>query len=217
MHAELEALNFTVIAVALDSRPAEARPWIEAARPTYPCLIDVDHRVADLYNMLNVPEAVWIDEQGRIVRPPEPAGAYEGFRKRDRQTFAMPEDAAAITAAARQTYFAAVRDWAAKGGSSEHALSAETARNRIALPGPEVGLAHAHFVLGQQLLRLGRVDEATEVLAEASRLHPESWTIWRQAAPLDTRGFAATEAFWARVDALGEKRYYPKVDLKGMP
>ena len=50
------------------------------ARPTYPCLIDRDHHVADLYNLVNVPQAVWIDEHGRIVRPPETAGSTDGFR-----------------------------------------------------------------------------------------------------------------------------------------
>ena len=54
-----------------------ARPWIEAAKPDYPCLIDRDHHVADLYNMVNVPQAVWIDEEGRIVRPPENAGSSD--------------------------------------------------------------------------------------------------------------------------------------------
>ena len=30
-------------------------------------------------------------------------------------------------------------------------------------------------------------------------------------------GFAALPDFWERVDALGRKRYYEKVDMKGMP
>ena len=51
---------FVVIAVALD-QPEAARAWIEAASPTYPCLIDRDHHVADLFNLVNVPQAVWID------------------------------------------------------------------------------------------------------------------------------------------------------------
>lgn len=220
MHSELEAQNFTVIAVALDSRPEEARPWIEAAKPTYPCLIDVDHRLAELYNMLNVPEAVWIDEQGMIVRPPEPAGAYEGFRQMDRSVFKVPDEVAAKTAAARQTYFAAVADWVAKGPLSEHALPPDAAKTKLGAAGaagPEVGQAHALFRLGQLLLRQGNATEAAEVFAQAARLHPDSWAIWRQTAPLDHRGFATGPEFWARVDALGEKRYYPKVDLKGMP
>ena len=67
LYEELRAQNFTVVAVAMDSRPADPLPWIEAAKPTYLTLIDRDHRLAELYDMVNVPEAVWIDEAGRLV------------------------------------------------------------------------------------------------------------------------------------------------------
>jgi AhpC/TSA family len=122
LYEELKDRNFTVIAVALDSRDGDPLPWIEAANPTYPCLIDREHRVADLYGMVNVPEAVWIDERGRVVRPAEPAGAYEGFRRMDRVKREMPADAARITAEAKATYVNAVRDWMLNGMASEHAL-----------------------------------------------------------------------------------------------
>jgi len=39
LYEELKDRNFTVIAVALDSRDGDSLPWIEAANPTYPCLI----------------------------------------------------------------------------------------------------------------------------------------------------------------------------------
>ena len=113
-----------VLSVAMDT-PDAARPWIEAAKPTYPCLIDRDHHLADLYHLVNVPQAVWIDETGRIVRPPETAGATDGFRAMDRSTFTMPEDAAAERARVRQAYVEAVRDWARKGAASRHALADE--------------------------------------------------------------------------------------------
>ncbi|MGH7823430.1 MAG: hypothetical protein ACREQ9_27020, partial [Candidatus Binatia bacterium] len=61
-----------------------------AATPTYPCLIDRDHVVAELYGMVNVPMAAWIDEEGRIVRPAEPAGASDSFRAMNPQTFEIP-------------------------------------------------------------------------------------------------------------------------------
>ena len=68
-------------------------------------------------------------------------------------------------------------------------------------------MAHAHFRLGVWLRRAGRVAEAQRHLDEASRLHPDSWNIWRQAADLDEVGKASGPAFWARVQALGDRAY----------
>jgi hypothetical protein len=206
-----------VVAVAMDARPEAARPWIEAARPSYPCLIDRDHHVAELYHMVNVPQAVWIDETGRIVRPTESAGAYEGFRAMDRATRKVPDDVAAITARAKRTYVDAVRDWVLHGSASAHAFRPEQAAARLRLPDESVAGAHAHFRLGQHLLRHGRGDEAEEHFDEARRLHPDSWNMWRQTAALDARGLASGPEFWARVDSLGSRRYYAPVDMEGMP
>ena len=61
LYDELKDKNFIVIAVAMDARVDAARSWIEDAAPTYPAVIDRDHRLAELYNMVNVPQAVWID------------------------------------------------------------------------------------------------------------------------------------------------------------
>jgi hypothetical protein len=45
----------------------DAGPWIEAAKPAYTVLVDETHLVTRLYGMVNVPTAVWINEQGHIV------------------------------------------------------------------------------------------------------------------------------------------------------
>ena len=134
LYEELKGRGFMVIAVALDSRAGDPEKWIEAARPSYVCLIDRDHRLAELYNMVNVPQAVWIDERGRIVRPTESAGAYEGFRKMDRATRQMPEDVARITADAKATYVNAIRDWVLNGPASKHVFDPEGARARVTDP-----------------------------------------------------------------------------------
>lgn len=208
--------GFTVIAVALDE-PEAARPWIEAAKPSYPALIDRQHYVADLYHFRNVPEAVWIDEQGQIVRPPENAGSSDGFRRVDRSTGIVPPDVVAERAQIKQTYLAAVRDWILKGEASEHVPDAEARRRLFKAPAPAVAQAHAHFRLAQHLLSAGAAKEAAHHFAEASRLHPESWAIWRQAARKEPSGLAAGPEFWARVNALGDKPYYPPIAMKGMP
>jgi hypothetical protein len=119
LYEELKDKNFIIISVAFDTggipavkdwiRPASAQlpkelldimGWedrlsAKAATPTYPCLIDEKHLVAELYNMVNVPQAVWINEQGRIVRPVESAGSSDGFRTMDRTTWQMSPEAAA--------------------------------------------------------------------------------------------------------------------------
>lgn len=102
IYEDYQYQNFVVIAVAMDNDGDVARPWIEEAKPTYPVLIDRYHLLADLYNMVNVPQAVWIDEAGQIVRPAEIAGAYEGFRALDFKTMTMPEDVTATVKAARR-------------------------------------------------------------------------------------------------------------------
>lgn len=201
-----------IVAVAEESRGAEqARVWIEQSKAAYWCLIDADHRVAALYGLVNVPQAVWIDEAGRIVRPPESAGATDHFRRMDRSTFRMaPEDQAARQTA-RQTYLDAVRDWVLTG---HYALPEEDVRRKLPHATEATAAAEAQFRLGLWLHRHGRGTEARAAFAEASRLHPDSWSIWRQAADLEAVGNAGGPAFWARVDALGERPYYPPAVLE---
>jgi hypothetical protein len=78
-----------------------------------------------------------------------------------------------------------------------------------------MALADANFRLGIWMRRNGRAEEAAGFLAEASRLHPESWNIWRQAADKNETGLAAGPEFWDRVRALGDRPYYPPPDLSG--
>jgi hypothetical protein len=135
----------------------------------------------------------------------------------DRVTREMPADAARLTAEAKATYLNAIRDWVRRGQSSEYAFDAERARARAPRPTDDVARAHVAFKLGQHLIRHGQLAEGDRWLAEASRLHPESWAIWRQRAGVTELGLAAQPDFWTRVDALGERRYYAPVDMKGMP
>ncbi len=214
LHAENQDKSFTVVAVAMDS-PEAARPWIDAVNPTYPCLIDRDHRVAELYNMVNVPQAVWIDENGVIVRPPENAGSSDAFRYMDRETKQMSEEQLAEREAMKLGYVDAIGDWIARGSGSEFVLDAKEVRSTVRLPDDNIALAHAHFQLARYLLRSGDNEQATKHFAKASELHPQSWNIWRQAAKKDETGLATGPEFWARVDALGDRLYYLPVDMKG--
>ncbi len=215
LYADLKDSNFMVVAVAEESRgPESARPWIEQASPDYLCLIDQEHVVAARYGMVNVPQAVWIDEGGRIVRPPETAGSTDHFRRMDLATRTMtPEDQKARLAA-RMAYMDAVRDWVRTG---RHALDADAARKALPEVTAEIAEADAHFRLGLWLRAAGRTAEADARFAEAARLHPASWNIWRQAADLEAVGNSGGPAFWARVRALGDTPYYPPPNLPGFP
>jgi hypothetical protein len=207
----LKSENLMIVAVAEESRGAEhARQWIEQAKAEYWCLIDQQHRVADLYGMVNVPQAVWIDAAGHIVRPPETAGSTDHFRLMDRTTRTLATEHQEARQAARTEYLDAVRDWVLTG---HHALPADRAQHALPRITPDIALAQAHFRLGVWLRSHGNAAEGDVHLAEASRLHPDSWNIWRQAADLDEVGKASGEAFWQRVQSLGDRPYYPPPKL----
>ena len=138
LQTELSGTNFQVVSVAFESRGIEAAlPYIEAAKPTYPCLIDREHTVAALYGMLNVPMAVWIDEDGQIVRPPEPAGSSDAFRRMDRATGRMAAEDVTELRATKAAYLDGLREWAHSGSRSSWALSPEEVRRRTAGPTAE--------------------------------------------------------------------------------
>jgi len=157
----------------MDSRGASAvRGPIERSKATHPSLIDADHVVADLYNTMNVPSVVWIDEAGEIVRPAENPGAQLSFNLRK-------------LARMREAYFDAIRDWVGKGRESEHALSADAARARMPAFTEQIALAHANFHLGRHLHEQGKKAEAMTFLREATELNPDSWNFFRQMKNLE--------------------------------
>ena len=213
LYTELAPKGFVPIAVAFDSAGNEAaEPWIKAANPTYPCVIDRRHIVAELFDMVNVPNAVWIDERGKIVRPSEPAGASDAFRKMDRTNFSIPPDALADLQAKRGAYLNALRDWVDKGAASKFALSGEDLERRMHTPSDDHVRAAANFRLGEYLAENGHEDAAQKFFAEAKRLRPESWNYKRQGWALEDPMKAGGPEFWAAVDALREKQYYPTSD-----
>jgi hypothetical protein len=99
--------------------------------------------------------------------------------------------------------------------TGRHALAEDAARAALPRITREIAMADAHFRLGVWLHRHGKANEAAQHFAEASRLHPDSWNMWRQAADLEAVGNAGGEAFWDRVKALGDRPYYTPPDLPG--
>ncbi len=156
-----------MITVALDRNAEDVRPWIEKARPTHPSLIDSWHRLADLYGMVNVPTVVWIDEQGRIVRPNDVAFATDTYK--------------AITGMDAAKSLNAIRAWV-KGETRP--LDAATLQARLALPTAEHQRARAEFGLARWLWAAGRSEAAQPHFARADALAPHDWTIRRGSMPM---------------------------------
>ena len=210
LYEELRTRDFIVISVALDSGgPAKTAQWIHAAKATHPSLIDERHVTAELYGIVNVSSAVWIDESGRIVRPAETAGTSDAFRTQlDRTTKQMSVQGMTERERVRGAYLHALRDWAATGPASAYALAEDAARRRLPLHADAHAQAAANFRVGQYLHARGHAQAAAPYLAAARRLHPESWSLRRQTWELEEPGKAGGPEFWAAVDRLGDRPYY---------
>lgn len=200
----------------MDAQVEAARPWVEEASPTFVTLIDQNHVLSSLYNMVNVPQAVWIDESGTIVRPTETGGSLDILREFDFEAGGFKPEATERAGAAKAAYTAAVKDWAVNGSASRHVFDADTARVHTPGMSADQALAHSTFQLGQYLQREGRGDEADALFAECRRLHPDSWNIFRETTERMETGIAAGEEFWGKVMSLGDKAYYEPIDMDGL-
>lgn len=205
-----------IVSVAMDADIEAARPWVEEAKPEYVTLIDQNHTLSSLYNMVNVPQAVWIDEEGRIVRPTETGGSLDILREFDPEAGGFTPEAQQRAAAVKGAYMEAVKDWAINGAASAHVLNPDEARARVPQMSEDVALAHAKFQLGQHLARQGNQAEADALFAECRALHPDSWNMFRETTERMEGGIAAGEAFWGKVMGLGEKHYYEPIQMQGI-
>lgn len=224
LRAELFPLGLEIVTVALDLDAEAARPWIAAAQPDHPSLIDRAHRVDELFGIVNVPSGVWINEEGIIVRPPETAYPRRPpFLDRPMPEHATPEQIARITAVKAlridaETYVAALRDWARHGAASRYALSPDDVLRRSQPRPMAEATAAAHFELAQHLYRLGRTEDAVAHFRAAHRLQPANWTYKRQAWSLvdPAQGpNAVYEGDWlADVRRIGAENYYPPLEME---
>jgi len=187
LHSEIEDRGATVVTVALDVNPDDARHWVAEASPTHPSLVDTCHITDRLFGFTNVPMAVWIDESGTIVRPaelftiePSPLKGAE-----------IPDDLpplihGALTEVQKfqgdpDAYRAAIEDWVDNGADSRFALDPDEVVARSGARPIDHSRAAAFFELGQRRWSNGDTDGAVPFWREAHRLHPENWTYKRQA------------------------------------
>jgi hypothetical protein len=224
LREELHPQGLEVVSVALDTGGAEAAgPWIDAARTTHPALIDQAHLLDEQLGVVNVPTGVWIDEDGMIVRPAEPAFPWRPRELGEELLAQLPDVTVEQLAEAKkmqiepERYVAALRDWVANGKGSRYALSPEQVLERSRPRDGDHARAAACFELAQHLQRAGDARDAVGWFRQAHALAPENWTYKRQAWSLADPLQGPTEQYdsdWlTEVRGLGAERYYPPLEL----
>lgn len=225
LREELHPRGLEIVTVALDVDADEARPFIDNANPRHPSLIDQAHVLDELFGIVNVPNGVWIDEQGTIVRPVEAAHpgrnpVTESLKNMDRSQ--LPPDLVEILEEARkiksepELYLEMLRDWVDNGAQSRYALSPDEVVRRSQPRGVDEATAAAHFELGQHLHRDGNHAAAIPHWREAHRLFPDNWTYKRQAwnfeDPVRQGHTDAYDGSWFEdVKKIGAENYYPPI------
>jgi peroxiredoxin len=221
---ELYPQGLEVVSVALDTGGgAAAGPWIDKAKSTHPALIDEAHVFDELFGVVNVPSGMWVNEDGVIVRPPEPAFPWVPRQPSDELVAKLPALTAEQLREAQkiriepERYVAALRDWVAKGDRSQFVLAPDAVVDRSRARDLEHSRAAACFEMGQHLHRTGHPADSVRWFREAHRLAPENWTYKRQAWSLADPLQGPTDSYesdWLTdVRAIGAENYYPPLEL----
>ena len=198
MYEELRPRGLEIIAAAQDTGgEAAAGQFYDAAKATYTALIDPRHTISTLFNLVNVPTALMIDEEGRVVRLDE--GAYTKMYRAG--NFSYGSDA----------YVPALRDWVEKGGASRFAQDPDAIAAKLPRRSREQDMADAHFRLGAHFHVAGDEAKANQHWEEAERLHPDSWNYHRQDWSFTPE--QANANWFRKVQTLGDKPYYAPMEL----
>jgi hypothetical protein len=161
--------GFEILSIAQESKGREAAlPYVEAAKPSYPVLLDEHHVVAERFGTKNVPAGVWIDERGRIVRGPEVAS---GMQRSADGTERVPHE----------KYLNALRDWVRRGEESVYVQQGRRVGDELDVSASGRAESVAHFRLGVYLNGQGASDEAIAHFKQAHELSPDNWNHKRQA------------------------------------
>ena len=194
---ELADDGLSVVAVAFDQEADTVRPYVEDM--TIPVLYDPAHELSELYAISNVPTVVWIDGDGRIVRPNTVAFGSDVFS----EFHGVPSG----------PHLDAIRDWVRSGEVPEAPEGDEPVAD---LDDDEIA-ARLWFRVGAHLHREGRDDEAASRFERASALAPLDFTVARAAMPLTGRDPFGEEflALYAEWDAVGRPVHGRGPDMGG--
>ena len=201
-----------IITVGLEMGGAEVlRPIVEAAGPEHPSLLDATHQMDALFGVTNIPQVIWIDEAGMIVRPAERGSPAPQPTEDPFANFVFKLMARGTTHP--EWYGDRIRDWAAKGAASEWVLTPEAV---VAASHPrthDVSEAAAHFALAQHFWSTdGFSTKVLQHFEQAHTLQPENITYKRQA--YSAWSFAKTHddaARFAQSPSPGEENQWPFV------
>lgn len=180
IYEELQAVNpdFEIISVAQDTGgEADAGPIFDAGNVSYTEIIDVNHHISALYNLVNVPSGVWIDKEGRIVR------INEGTYAKTHMNGAFGTD----------EYVPIVRDWVANGPDSEYVWDSDRVEDSIIERTPEAERAQPTFRLGSYFFQNDNDEKAEQYWTLAQELDPISWNYLRQDLLYEEGGSAGPE------------------------
>ncbi len=123
--------------------------------------------LAERYHITNVPTILWIDEQGRVVRPHDNQFGTDTFTQFHGKRSAP--------------YLDMIRDWVKTGAG---ALSDEEVRSYQPAPTPESQQSRVEWALAWHLHKRGRLEAAERHFERASELAPRDWTIRRGSMPI---------------------------------
>jgi hypothetical protein len=205
IYEELKSDNFEIISLAQDAGgEAAAGPIFDAAQVSYTAIIDVNHHISALYNLVNVPSGVWIDEQGKIQRINE--GTYAAVHSLGATSFGTDE------------YVPIVRDWVAKGAESRYVWDLEKVRQSIIQRTPEAERAQPAFRIGTYYFTNGNDAKAEIYWTMAQELDPTDWNYLRQDLQYEEGGSAGPQ--WRerrnQIESAGGS-YYAPLEIEPAP
>jgi len=161
----------------------------------------VTHTVSSAFHLNNVPMGVWIDEQGGVVRPAEPAWTSSRTRTYGGKSLATEGE----------LYVAALRDWVTNGNTSQYVLSDEAFARRVKPRSSAEMEADASFKLAVWFQQTSHAELAAKYFARAQALNPDDWNYHRQEwsfTPQDA------DRKWLERFLAQQQPYYQALELK---
>jgi hypothetical protein len=157
--------------------------------------------VSSVFQLINVPTGVWIDERGRVVRPAEPS-----WTSSRTDTFGGKK-----LEIEGEEYVSALRDWVTNGDKSQYVFSDEEFARRVKPRSPTEMEAEATFKLAVWFQQQGQAALSAKYFERAQALNPDDWNYHRQ-----EWSFTPQEAGkkWLERFLKQSEPYYPKLELK---